>query len=204
MPATGAPFTSTRPAVDGAPVPAREPRAWGRIVWPLVGYGVVGGLLMAVLRWVEYRYLVVEHSFEIYGGLVAILFAGVGIWLGTRLTRRPAASADGASPDPAEPLSSDTGAGAAELPSDTARIDSERQRELGITARELEVLGLIAAGLSTREIAGRLFVSENTVKTHASRLFDKLGARRRTQAVQRGRELGLIAGRALSADPPKE
>jgi len=64
--------------------------------------------------------------------------------------------------------------------------------ELSITARELEILGLIAAGLSNREIAERLFVSENTVKTHSSRVFDKLGARRRTQAVQLGKEARLI------------
>ena len=64
--------------------------------------------------------------------------------------------------------------------------------QLGITARELEILGLIATGLSNREIANRLFVSENTVKTHASRVFDKLGARRRTQAVQIGKESRLI------------
>jgi ATP/maltotriose-dependent transcriptional regulator MalT len=62
-----------------------------------------------------------------------------------------------------------------------------RVRELGITARELEILGLIASVLSNREIAGRLFVSENTVKTHSSRLLDKLGAKRRTQAVQIGK-----------------
>jgi ATP/maltotriose-dependent transcriptional regulator MalT len=64
--------------------------------------------------------------------------------------------------------------------------------KLGITPRELEILGLIAGGLSNREIAARLFVSENTVKTHSSRVFDKLGAKRRTQAVQLGKEFGLI------------
>jgi ATP/maltotriose-dependent transcriptional regulator MalT len=67
-----------------------------------------------------------------------------------------------------------------------------RQRSLGITARELEILTLVARGLSNREIATQLFVSENTVKTHCSRAFDKLGAARRTQAVQRGKELGLL------------
>ena len=70
--------------------------------------------------------------------------------------------------------------------------DGQQIRELGITARELEILGLIAAGLSNREIADRLFVSENTVKTHSCRLFDKLGARRRTQAVQLGKQAHLI------------
>jgi two-component system, NarL family, response regulator LiaR len=70
--------------------------------------------------------------------------------------------------------------------------DTARQQSLGITARELEILALIARGLSNREIATQLFVSENTVKTHCSRAFDKLGAARRTQAVQRGKELGLL------------
>jgi DNA-binding NarL/FixJ family response regulator len=70
--------------------------------------------------------------------------------------------------------------------------DAARVRRLGITPRELEILEAIAAGLSTREIAARLFVSENTVKTHSSRLFDKLNARRRTQAVQLAKEAGLI------------
>jgi ATP/maltotriose-dependent transcriptional regulator MalT len=71
-------------------------------------------------------------------------------------------------------------------------LNEQRLAELGITPRELEILELIAGGLSNREIAEKLFVSENTVKTHSSRLFDKLSARRRTQAVQLGKELGLI------------
>jgi ATP/maltotriose-dependent transcriptional regulator MalT len=71
-------------------------------------------------------------------------------------------------------------------------INEEQQRQLGITKRELEILELIAQGMSNREIADKLFVSENTVKTHSSRLFDKLSAKRRTQAVQIGKEIGLI------------
>ena len=67
-----------------------------------------------------------------------------------------------------------------------------QQQTLGITARELEILTLVARGFSNREIATQLFVSENTVKTHCARAFDKLGAARRTQAVQRGKELGLL------------
>jgi DNA-binding CsgD family transcriptional regulator len=157
----------------------------GAAPWlPILAYGAVGGLLLVVLRWVEYRYLVLQHSFEIYGGLVAVLFAAIGIWLGTRLTRRPAERVVVEVPVPVEVPAAGEG---------RFQVDEARQRVLGITARELEVLGLIAAGLSTREIAGRLFVSENTVKTHSSRLFDKLDARRRTEAVRRGKDLGLIA-----------
>ena len=82
-----------------------------------------------------------------------------------------------------------------QIPVETAHpfvADETRVSQFGITARELEILGLIATGLSNREIAGRLFVSENTVKTHSSRLFDKLGAKRRTQAVQLGKTARLI------------
>jgi two-component system, NarL family, response regulator LiaR len=140
-------------------------------------YGLLGGLLIAGLKLIEYRWLVLEHSVEIYGGLVAAVFAGVGIWLGFRLTRH------------AEQVV----AREVVVPAPDAFVRDERQVEsLGITPRELEVLELIALGLSNKEIAARAYVSENTVKTHSSRVFDKLGARRRTQAVQRGRALRLI------------
>jgi DNA-binding CsgD family transcriptional regulator len=137
-------------------------------------YGAIGGILIAVLQWTEYRFLVVEHSTEIYGALIAALFSILGIWLGIRLNRPKVVVKE--IPAPPRPF----------IPNDRKRED------LGITRRELEILSLVAQGMSNREIAGRLFVSENTVKTHCSRAFDKLGARRRTQAVQLGKELGLI------------
>lgn len=141
-------------------------------------YGLLGGVLIAGLKLIEYRFLVVEHSIEVYGGLVALLFSALGIWLGLRITgrRERIVVREVQVAAPAEPF----------VP-DAARIE-----QLGITPRELQILELIAAGLSTREIAEKLFVSENTVKTHSSRLFDKLDARRRTQAVQRAKEAGLI------------
>jgi DNA-binding CsgD family transcriptional regulator len=140
-------------------------------------YGLVVGVLIAVLKLVEYRYLVLQHSIEIYGGIVAAMFAAVGIWLGRKLTRtrEKVVVREVMVPAPAE------------FVRDDARLES-----LGITPRELEVLQLIAEGLSNKEIAERVFVSENTVKTHSSRVFDKLGARRRTQAVQLGKEFRLI------------
>jgi NarL family two-component system response regulator LiaR len=140
-------------------------------------YGLCGGLLVATLKFIEYRYLVVEHSLEIYGGLVALVFAGVGIWLGLKLTKSKEVVIVREVPVPStQPFA----------------LNEEKLTDLGITRRELEILGLIANGMSNREIAEKLFVSENTVKTHSSRLFDKLNARRRTQAVQIGKEMGLI------------
>jgi DNA-binding CsgD family transcriptional regulator len=140
-------------------------------------YGLLGGVLIAGLKLMEYRWLVVEHSVEIYGGLVAALFAGLGLWLGLRLTRHTETVVVREVLVPA--------------PVDFMR-DQDKLESLGITPRELEILELIAEGLSNREIAARVYVSENTVKTHSSHVFDKLGARRRTQAVQLAKELRLI------------
>jgi two-component system, NarL family, response regulator LiaR len=141
-------------------------------------YGVAGGLLIAALKYSEYRFLVVEHSVEIYGALIAALFAAVGVWLGLTLTSRREVVVVKEVPVPAaaEPFA----------------VDETRVRALGITPRELEILQHIARGMSTREIAAALFVSENTVKTHASRLLDKLGVNRRIKAVEAARSLGLI------------
>jgi NarL family two-component system response regulator LiaR len=144
-------------------------------------FGLVGGALIAALQLAEYRYLIVQHSFEIYALIIAAVFAGVGIWLGTTIARRREVVREIAVhvevPVPA--------------PAAFAR-DEKKRAALGVTEREMEILALIAEGLSTREMAQRLYVSENTVKTHASRVFAKLGARRRTQAVQLGKQHRLI------------
>lgn len=145
-------------------------------------YGLLGGLLIAALQLVEYRWLIVAHSVEIYGAMVAAIFAAVGIWLGRRLTR-PAVEVEKLVVREVEVV----------VPAPaTFERDEGRVAQLGLTPRELEVLELIAAGLSNREIAEQVHVSENTVKTHTSRVFDKLGARRRTQAVQLGKDFRLI------------
>ena len=146
-------------------------------------YGLLGGVLILGLKLVEYRFLVLEYSLEIYGGIIAALFAALGIWLGLKFTRTRETVVVREVPVPVEvPVRS----------TEPFVVDTARQQQLGITARELEILAAIAEGLSTREIAAKLFVSENTVKTHSSRLFDKLNAKRRTQAVQLGKEAGLI------------
>jgi DNA-binding CsgD family transcriptional regulator len=169
--------------------------------------GLVGGLLITVLKWSEYQFLVVEHSFEIYGGLIAAVFAGLGIWIGLKLTGRREEAVVKPSANRELAVQGLTGQGltgqgltvkgltvkGVTVERGQRFVPDEAKREsVGITRRELEILELVAGGLSNREIADKLFVSENTVKTHCSRAFDKLGAKRRTQAVQRGKELGLL------------
>ena len=132
-------------------------------------YGVALAALTGILKFIEYRYFVRDLSLEFYLGVVAILFAGLGVWAGLRLTRRKVVIAN---PD--------------------FKLNEPEFQRLGISKREYEVLELMAQGLSNREIADKLFVSLNTVKTHSSNLFMKLDARRRTQAVRRAKEFGLL------------
>ena len=117
-------------------------------------YGLVGGALAAVIKFIEYRWLLVEYSIEIYAALVAAIFAGFGIWLGLRIAGRREKIVV------CEVM--------VRAPADFVR-DEGKLAALGITPRELEILALIAGGLSNKEIATKLFVSENTVKTHSSR-----------------------------------
>lgn len=138
-------------------------------------YGLLGGALIVALKVIEYRYLVLTHSLEIYGGIVAAIFSALGIWLGLKLTKTK------------ETVVVREVAVVGPFTRNEVRL-----AELGITPREFEILEALAAGHSNREIAERLIVSENTVKTHAARLFDKLQARRRTQMIQRAKEAGLI------------
>lgn len=139
-------------------------------------YGLALGLLLVSLQTLRYRLLLVDHSQELYFGLIAAFFAAIGIWLGRRVAVQ---RKETRSQPPAQPLDAHT---------------LERTlTTLRITQREYEVLQLIAQGLSNQEIASKMFVSLNTVKTHTSNLFSKLDAQRRTQAVERARSLGLIA-----------
>ena len=149
-------------------------------------YGLLGGVLIVVLKLTEYRFLVLEHSLEIYGGLVAAIFASLGIWLGLRMTGRRTEKEIVVVRETEKEV-------VVVRAAEPFVVNQARLEQLGITPREHEILTHIAAGLSTREIAEKLFVSENTVKTHSSRLLDKLNARRRTQAVQIAKEQGLIA-----------
>lgn len=143
----------------------------------IVFYGLLLGLLAALMRLVEYRFLFIEHSVEIYGGIIALLFTSLGIWLGLKLTKKKEIVV------------------IKEIKINTGKefvLNTKNLQEFEITPREYEILIQIAGGLSNKEIADKLFVSENTVKTHSSRLFEKLNAKRRTQAVQFAKDSGLI------------
>lgn len=145
-------------------------------------------MLIALLKLIEYKHFVRVYPTELYGGIVALVFTVIGVYAGLRLRRdKPHAVVvvrEVAIPDPSSQPAT---------PATPFVPDPRRREDLGITLRELQILALIAEGLSNREIGERLFVSENTVKSHSSRLFDKLGVQRRTQAVQKGKQLGLIA-----------
>ena len=140
-------------------------------------YGAVGGVLIAILQLIEYQHFVRAYTTEVYGGLVAVIFTAVGITLGLKWTRPKEVVVL------KEVLVREGG---------PFVVNTGSLREVGLTPREREILGLIAEGLSNREIGEKLFVSENTVKTHSARVFEKMGVGRRTQAVQEGRRLGLI------------
>lgn len=137
-------------------------------------YGLALGLLLAALQFFQYRLVVLQHAVEWYVGLVALLFMGLGIWAGRKLTaKKPATSPVLPGQEPVRPK-------------------EEVLEKTGITPREYEVLELMAQGLTNQEIADRLYVSLNTVKTHTSNVFGKLDAQRRTQAIQKAKALGLL------------
>jgi len=143
-------------------------------------YGVSLALLLFLLKWLELRFLIIDHSLEIYAGLLAVIFTCLGIWLALKL----------ASPK----INTVVIEKPVYIRTDQDLIPNEKELEqLGLSKRELEVLQLIADGLSNQEIADQLFVSLNTVKTHSSNLFGKMDVKSRTQAVDRGKRLNIIA-----------
>ncbi len=143
-------------------------------------YGIALALLLGFLKYVEYRYVVRDLSIEFYIGIVALFFSGLGVWAGLRWANKHEAAA------PKET------AKATGIASPTPDMEATLSK-LGISRREHEVLCLIAEGHSNQEIADRLFLSLNTVKSHSSNLFSKLDVKRRTQAIQRAKDLGLLS-----------
>lgn len=142
----------------------------------IIIYGIALAALTGLLKFIEYQFWVKALRLEFYIGLVAVFFTGLGVWMGLKLTK----------PRPKTMESELIPASSHEIAKPILPTNS------GISKREIEVLQLMSEGLSNQEIADRLFVSLNTVKTHSSNLFMKLDAKRRTQAIQKAKEIGLI------------
>lgn len=135
----------------------------------IILYGLALALFVSGLKFLEYRFFVRDLSIEFYIGIIVVTFTGLGIWVGLKLTRKKLV-----------------------LVGPEFVLDVSMLERLEISKREYEVLELIAKGLSNQEIADKLFVSLNTIKTHSSNLFLKLEVSRRTQAVQKAKNLRLI------------
>ena len=134
-------------------------------------YGLAMAVLIGILKLVEYRYFVRDIPLEFYIGIVAVMFTGLGIWAGLRLTRPKIVEIDTGGP---------------------FIRNEENLTRLGISRREYEVLQLVAEGLSNQDIANKLFISHSTVKTHVSNVLGKLDASRRTEAIARAKEMRII------------
>jgi DNA-binding CsgD family transcriptional regulator len=135
---------------------------WKRII----GYGLFLGLGSLALQWLDYQHLAHSYPGNVYIGLIALSFLGLGFWVGAKVL--------------------------ATAPPEVPRGNPKAVAALGISARELEVLHLVSDGNSNKDIAGHLGVSPNTIKTHIARLFNKLEAKRRTEAIRRARDLGIV------------
>jgi DNA-binding CsgD family transcriptional regulator len=153
----------------------------------IVLYAIALALLAVAMKMAEYRFLIMTHSLEIYGGIIAAIFLALGIYAGRKLTGKKEVIIEKevhihVPTDEVRP---------AENGKDLV-VNSKALEDLDITKREYEILELMARGLSNQEIAEQMFLSIHTVKTHASNLFFKLDVKRRTQAVMKAKELGLI------------
>lgn len=142
-------------------------------------YSISLALLLFLLKWLELRFLIFDHSFEIYVGAIALIFTGLGIWLALKLSKPKVETVVIEKEVCVEKK-------------DDFVLDTSLVAQLQLSKRELEILGLLAHGYSNQEIAGKLFVSLSTVKTHNQNLFEKLDVKRRTQAVEKAKRLNLI------------
>jgi NarL family two-component system response regulator LiaR len=141
-------------------------------------YGVALAVLLFLLKWLEWRFIIVDYTIEIYAGAIAVIFTSLGIWLALKLSKPKTTIV--------------TVQKELRINTDTFVLNQKVLDEMGISKRELEVLSLMAQGLSNQQIADSLFVSLNTIKTHSSNVFTKLYVERRTQAVEKAKRLGII------------
>lgn len=142
-------------------------------------YGLSMALLLFLLRWLELRLILVDHAIEIYIGAIALVFTALGVWLALKLAKPKVKTIIVEKEIHIQKK-------------DDFTWNEQAAGQFNLSKRELEVLGLMAEGLSNQEIATRLFVSLNTVKTHSSNLFIKMDVKRRTQAVEMGKRMNII------------
>ncbi len=143
-------------------------------------YSASLAVLLFLMRWLEYRFIIVDYALDIYIGAIAVVFTSLGIWLALKLSSPKIKTIQ---------VEKEVYIYA----NDGFVLNQAALTELNLSKRELEVLQLMADGLSNQEIAGRLFLSLNTIKTHSANLFEKLEVERRTQAVDKAKKLNLIA-----------
>lgn len=141
-------------------------------------YGIALAGLLVVLKWLEFKLIIVDHAFELYIGTIAIFFTALGVWLALKLTK-PKVETVVVEKSVYKALTD-------------FKVNQVEVDKLNLSSRELDVLQLMAQGLSNQEISERLFVSLNTIKTHSSNIFEKMEVKRRTQAVEMAQRLGII------------
>ncbi len=144
----------------------------------IISYAVSMAILLLLLRWLEFRFLVLEHQYEIYIGIISIFFLLFGVWLANKITKPKVKTIV---------IEKEI-----RVAMENFVLNETELQQRNISKRELEVLTLMAKGLSNQEIAEQLFVSLNTIKTHSAKLFEKLDVKRRTQAIETAKKLSLL------------
>jgi two-component system, NarL family, response regulator LiaR len=147
---------------------------------PILLYGAALSILLFFLKWIELKFVLINHALEIYIGLIALTFTGLGIWVALKLTTPKVKTVV---------VEKEV---FLDIPPSVFSLNNAEIKKLGISNREMEVLQLMAQGLSNQEIAAQLFVSLNTIKTHTTHIFEKLDVSRRTQAVEKAKRLRII------------
>ncbi len=154
----------------------------------IILYGISLALLLFLLKWLELRFLIINHALEIYVGAIAIVFTALGVWVALKLMKPKVQTIVVEK----EVVVNNVVEKEVYINNSSFILNEKEIASLGLSKRELEVLQLMSQGLSNQEISSRLYVSLNTIKTHSSKVFEKLDVKRRTQAVEKAKRSGLI------------
>ncbi len=140
-------------------------------------YGCALAVSLLLLKWLESKYIIYDQAFETYAGIIALLFTALGVWLAIKLIQPKTIIIE------KEVFENDV---------THVAINTLEIEKMGLSKREIEVLNMLATGLSNQEIGDQLYISLATVKTHVSKLYDKLDVKRRTQAIEKAKRLSII------------